>query len=440
MSWGDSFKSAWNSASDAARSAASAVATGAKAVADGTAAAAQFLAREANDMARTAVAAAVAAGQAIASTAMAVEHKVVDATNWAIDQTKKAAIAAADATVVAAKATARGVAAAYHAAKKAFSAAAVGLATACTAVEDWVFAGIALDAGFVFTKPGISNLIRPMVRYFRDDPKSPDSQKPYDGDVLGAGCKKDGPGGVRPPRCYYPGSLPRITYVNGINTRYTADEKHKEEGLFGGGICKTMLEIASKTCCEVIGVYNATQGIGSDLDRCLDDIARQSSSKAVDPLRDMIVKAALSGQPLTIFAHSEGGLITQDALIDAKQELMSGYSDPPRPRLTSAQAEQKLSVVSIKSFGTALLGWPKGPHYERFTNTADPVPAAIIGAQTSYPAATLKDSAPADLNQNHVFTTPYLNPLSFETHDMNTTYLDAYSRIKGVPKCACKTV
>lgn len=491
MSWGDSFKSAWNSATDAARSATSAIATGAKAVSDGAAAAAQFMACEAKDIAATAGNAAVAAGRktvdaaiwaadqtkkaAVAATnatvagaewaadqakkaAITTANAAVAGVEWAADKTKKAAVAGAaatvagaewvadetrravvavaDFTVAAAKVTAHTVAAVFAAAKQAFAATVAGVATACAAAENWIFADILFNASFVLSKPGISDALRPLLRLSEDNPKDPNSQKRYDGDVLGAGCQKDKPGGVLPSGCYQsPGTLPKIVYINGINTRYTPDKDNHTNGLFGGGICQTMSEIASRTCSEVTGVYNATQGMAKDLDRCLDDIARKTPSRAVDPLREMMVKAALSGQKLTIFAHSEGGLITQDAVVDAKQQLIL----ESRPHLTAEEAEQKLSNVSIKSFGTALMGWPKGPHYERFTNTADPVPPVIIGAQTSYPVSTWKDSASADPNSNHVFTTPDPNPFSFKTHDINTTYLNAYSQIKGAPGCACKT-
>jgi hypothetical protein len=162
----------------------------------------------------------------------------------------------------------------------------------------------------------------------------------------------------------------------------------------------------------------------------LDNIAKESSSPAVDPLRDMMAQAARTNppQPITIFAHSQGGLITQEAVAQAKQKLIDdGFSEE--------QAEQRLSAVSIKSFGTALMGWPKGPHYERFTNTSDPVPPVIAGAQTSYPSATWDDSAPADPGGNHVFTSPHLNPI--DSHNMDNTYLPAYAQMKGA-HCACK--
>ena len=173
------------------------------------------------------------------------------------------------------------------------------------------------------------------------------------------------------------------------------------------------------------------RGHWRDVDECLDNIAKASHAPAVGPLKDAMLEAARSGEPMTLFAHSQGGLIAQEAVEQAKQELIYASN----PRLTPEQAEDKLDVISIKSFGTALMGWPKGPHYERFTNTADPIPPVITGAQTSYPTATWEDSAGAD--DNDVFTSPHLNPI--DSHSMDNTYLPEYARVKvkGL-HCVCK--
>ena len=83
--------------------------------------------------------------------------------------------------------------------------------------------------------------------------------------------------------------LPKISYVNGINTAYS-EPGGKDP--FAGGICKTMQEIAKTTCSEVTGIYNATEGMGKDLDECLDNIAKNSTAPSVVPLRNMINDAA----------------------------------------------------------------------------------------------------------------------------------------------------
>jgi hypothetical protein len=412
MSWGDDLESGWNSATTVARASLSAVLTGARAVEDATAAVVQVLARTARSTYGAVTHAAVKAGTAVATAAV----NVVD----------DAADVAATAGLAVAKATAMEAAATYDAAKQVFSSASIGVATVSCAATDVV----AFTAATVLTKPGISNVLRPLLKLWGDD-----SQKQFDGDVLGGGCKKGNPTGVMPPGCVQkpsapgkPGKLPKIIYVNGINTRYTPVNPSETNIFTEDGICKTMQAIAETTCSEVTGVYNATEGIGKDLDECLDNIAKDGNSPAIVPLRDMMVQAARSKppQPITIFAHSQGGLITQQAVAQAKQQLMN------EDNLTSDEAAQELGAVSVDSFGTAVIGWPKGPHYERVTNIADPVPAAILGTQTSFPGATFGDSASAE---NHVFISPHLKPI--DSHSMDDTYLPEYGQWKG-KHCACK--
>jgi hypothetical protein len=423
MSWGDSLASIWNSATEGARAAASAIATGAKAVADSTAAAVQFVARETKAMLHSAAETAKAAGEAIVEAAKTAAKKTAEATEWALQQGAKAARAVKTAAIAAKDATVKFISDAYEAAKVAFSKVVAGAVFVTCALWNELVAEVGEVVAFVFTKLGLTTeLLRVLLRAWGDE-----SQKPFDGHVFGAGCQEGSPTGVMPKGCFQkPGTLPKITYVNGINTRYTPEDPEKD--LFSVGICKTMQEIANTTCSEVTGVYNATEGMGRDLDECLDNIAKNSNAPSVITLRKMMVDAARTGQPMTLYAHSQGGLITQEAVAQAKQTLMN------EDNLTSEEAERRLGVVSIKSFGTAMWGWPSGPHYERFTNTSDPVPRVIAGAQTSYPWATWSDSALAE--QHHVFTDPHASPI--DSHSMDDTYLPKLREIKGAPHCACQ--
>lgn len=442
MDWGHSFKSAWDHATSTSRLCVSKLAAGATAVAHATAAAVQQIAKEAQAITKTASAVAVSEAEVMETavtkagvSAANVTQKVVSATATAIKseasnaakavqqkglQAEKALVTIG---VAAGSVTVEAVAAAYRLARNTFSSIAAGVATATCVLENWTVGGITLAAGSILSKPVISDLLRPVLRIGGDE-----SQKQFDGDVFGSQCQsKNGynPTGVMPTGCRQTaGTLPKSSYINGINTTYT----QSGNTLFSGGICKTMQAIADATCSEVTGIYNATEGIGKDVDECLDNIAKASSAPSVVPLRELMVQAAREGTPLTLFAHSQGGLITQEAIAKAKQQLMR------EDQLSSEEAEAELSVVSIKSFGTAIMGWPKGPHYERFTNTADPIPPIITGAQTSYPIETWGDSAPAD--QHHVFTSPHINPI--DSHSMDDTYLPEFESVKGTLNCACK--
>lgn len=414
MPWGNPFKAAWDGATNAARETVGALATGAKCVADATAATVQFLAKEAKVIAKTTVEVAKTVGRAVVKIAGVVKDKIVSAAEWTAQMALRLGKAIVKGAIIAAKVAVKAIVAAFDLAKKVFAAVVAAVSTVACVAYSWAVGGIALAVGAVLTKPLLAQLFRPLLRLGKDGP--PDL---LDGHTIGKDCSEvssANPSGVMPSGCKQTaGSLPKISYINGINTNQKT-------------ICETMKKLANDTCSEVMGIYNATHGITKDIDECLDNIGKSSNEPAVAPMKKMIVEAAENQKPLTLYAHSQGGLITQEAISQAKQELMMKYP------ITAEEAEKALGVVSVKSFGTAMMGWPKGPEYERFTNTSDPIPPAILGAQTSYPLETWKDSAEA--TQHHVFTSPHLNPI--ESHSMDDVYLEELKAVKGAPYCACK--
>jgi len=216
----------------------------------------------------------------------------------------------------------------------------------------------------------------------------------------------------------------QATYINGINTDYHTGEKNADSQ---DGICKTMQKLANATCAEITGIYNATGGIRTDIGECLTNIAKSSVSPAVKTLKKSML-AALSKDPpqdMTIYAHSQGGLMTQEALADVKTDLTIEYGE--------AGATERMQHLSIKSFGTAEQGWPVGPSYEQFTNSSDPVPGVIAGAQKNYPDATLEDNATIPNSQRHAFTSSHLNPI--DSHSMDNVYIPQMVKINGQPNC-----
>ena len=245
---------------------------------------------------------------------------------------------------------------------------------------------------------------------------------------MGAGCKAKDPNstGVL-PQC--PNGKPRIsgtiTYVNGINTQYPTG---KADPFDQDGICKSMQLLANATCAQVIGVYNATGGMARDLEQCLTNIAKNSDSGAVDTLSRSMFAAVSQDPPqdMTVYAHSQGGLITQEALADVKNQLVASGSSP-------ADAEARMQHLSIKSFGTAEEGWPAGPNYEQFTNLADPVPGAISGAQLGYPSQTFSDNANIPNADRHYFLSPHYNPIG--PHSIDNVYIKQIIAEKGQPCC-----
>jgi len=265
-------------------------------------------------------------------------------------------------------------------------------------------------------------------------------QKPLDGQFVGKDCKPSPkkPGeGVVPKKCAAAGKKPakKIYYVNGINTDLLTDgSKDPNNPYEGSGFCGNMHAIADADCAEVIGVYNATEGMGRDLTECLDNIGRAGKTPAAKTLSEEMMRNLTKEPPekMTLFAHSQGGLVTQEALIDTKAQLVASG-------MTEAQAEQRMSNLDIKSFGTALMGWPQGPQYERFTNLKDPVPYAIaVGQGALYPVETVSDTSTPG---THVYADK--NWL-FDAHSMDGSYMVKYAEMQdqkaketGQPRCDC---
>jgi hypothetical protein len=237
-------------------------------------------------------------------------------------------------------------------------------------------------------------------------------QKQFDGKFVGKGCEpapKAPAEGVQPKKCPGGGKQgKKIYYVNGINTKLKENDKFE-----GSGMCGNMHAIADTTCAEVVGIYNATEGMGRDLDECLSNIGRAGKTPAAKTLSDEMMRNLTREPPekMTVFAHSQGGLVTQEALVDTKARLVA-------MGMTPEQAEARMGALEVKSFGTAVAGWPQGPQYERFTNLKDPIPYVIAGAQgILYPVETLNDTT---MPNTHVFTDQ--NKL-IAAHSMDGSYM-----------------
>lgn len=395
---GEAFKAAWNLASGATKAIVTAVATGAEML----------------------MVAAEAVGTRAVQVTEAAAHATVEADQWAQKQTVRAVKWAEEETVAAAKASARGVKIAFNAAKTAFTDVIAGTTwIACATENQWV-KDLATEAAQVLSSPHLKPVQNVILG---QQPKD----LPHDGEVVGKGCKEMNPnsGGVL-PQC--PNGKVRtngtLTYVNGIMTAYPTGQPNPDQK---DGICKTMQKLANATCAQVIGVYNATGGMRADIGECLTNIAKNSDTPAVTTLQRSMFDALSQNPPqdMTIYAHSQGGLITQEALATVKNRLATRYGD--------AGATARMSHLSIKSFGTAEQGWPLGPNYEQFTNNSDPIPGVIAGVQQNYPDVTFRDNAVIPAAQRHRFYSPHLNPI--DSHSMDNVYIDQMVKIHGQPNC-----
>ena len=172
--------------------------------------------------------------------------------------------------------------------------------------------------------------------------------------------KKPGKGCDRNP-------MPKVYFINGINN--TPQEN-----------CSATKAIAKATCSEVIGVYNRTQGMITDLFECLGNIFNIhpfGGDIPTNKIKDILVNSINSNEPVTILAHSQGGLITREAINEAKKQLSE------ESLMSDSEIEALMGEnTNIISLGTAEYNWPKGPNYEQFTHPKDIVPKIISGADS----------------------------------------------------------
>lgn len=306
---------------------------------------------------------------------------------------------------------------------------------------------------------------------------------PNDGSYMGKDCglsTQKPQTGKLPAGCGEGCKLPRIYFTNGINN----NEKQ---------VCETITAIAELRCAEVVGIYNATyadadkvvapgasqpprvqrdappwyrpdklvanalgdkwaglkhsladkvgeQGLVMDVLDCLDNIDGAGTEAAAATQRQMLLDSLSTDPPqaVTLYAHSQGGLITQEGLQQARRalyarEYQAGMSRglPPDDveRSATQYANERMSHVSVTSFGTAEAGWPEGPTYQHNTNSRDPVPQLIKAVQENRGVDTAATGGPV-----HAFT----NSPSFDdpmaAHGMKEAYLPEFAKTATAPR------
>jgi hypothetical protein len=225
----------------------------------------------------------------------------------------------------------------------------------------------------------------------------------YDGQLLGAGGKTFPPGtalkdipGVTPKN--NPNPAETIVYINGINTNKAGQSGSLEA-------------IAETTGAKVIGVHNATEGMGADLAQCVKDKLDKGTNPAVDTLADTLYTELKAGRSVHVMAHSQGGLITSRALdhVYNRLRLEDGMS--------KGDAEKTLSKLNVETFGAAAMHYPDGPNYVHYVNKSDLVPDAFgLGPAKWNP---LTDGGKGSVV--HRFNEFHLNPIA--SHGFESVYL-----------------
>lgn len=370
-SWGSKLNEAWNAASDAGREAASRVAAGAVVVGQQ----------------------AVRAARAAKAGAIWLEEKAEAAAKWAAEQTKRAAQWA------------------YEQAKR-------GVRQGVKAIADPLFSGISKVQDAWNSAKGLASRIADQVSdaaaYLRKkfglskphdssqkcQVAAPATDVDHDGTLIGKDCKpvtkkgeeltrasveKAEANSVRDDSTCCQKKRARgeatgsIAYVNGINTD---KETH----------CKTLRAIAAQTCKNVFGVFNATEepklgnvsladAAQTSKDRRLIRQAdegkvpkvKDGRNPAVDTLSDLIDIKSSAGEPLELWAHSQGGAVASLALYEAdRQGRTQGRSNP-------------LKNISVSSYGSAAPSWIDGPKYTHYVHVNDATPLLFgLGDDPAY--------------------------------------------------------
>jgi hypothetical protein len=176
--------------------------------------------------------------------------------------------------------------------------------------------------------------------------------KPFDGKLVGAGAATF-PKGT--PLAQIPGVQPdgrpsngSIVYVNGMLTPLSQQ-------------LADMKAIANTTGAQVLGVHNSTEGFVADGLQSASDVAGVGRNAAVDTLAEAMLTELKAGRAMHVFAHSQGAIITQRALRLVRDQL-------------GPQADEKLKLLTIETFGGAGGLYPDGPKYVHYINKRDLVP------------------------------------------------------------------
>lgn len=117
----------------------------------------------------------------------------------------------------------------------------------------------------------------------------------------------------------------------------------------------------------VTRVYNKSDGLISDLyESGKLKVGLLKDNAAVQSLVENIISDLKRGEPVEIYAHSEGAIITSVALDIVKEK---------DPELFAKNAHK----ISVNTYGGAARSFPEGPAYNHVAFKSDPVP--LVGAK-----------------------------------------------------------
>lgn len=208
------------------------------------------------------------------------------------------------------------------------------------------------------SRTGLSTALNPLAMRILRGSSQP-SDKDFDGHFVGAGGQTFAP---NTPLNQIPAVTPTggvrnnetLIYVNGIRTNVA-------------GQANSLQAIADQSGSRVIGVHNATEGMGIDLLQSFGDKLDIGNNPAVDTLADTVYNELRAGRSPHLLAHSQGALITSRALQDVQNRLML------EDGMSRSDAERLMGNIKVETFGGAARRFPDGPQYVHYVNRNDGV-------------------------------------------------------------------
>lgn len=201
-----------------------------------------------------------------------------------------------------------------------------------------------------------------------------------------------------------------ILYVNGIHTTF---ENH----------CGTLKHIHDVTCCDVSGIYNASEGYipdtwqsGIDKDEnILGSSFYTSKNIATQQLVDEL-RSQNDNSDIELWCHSQGGIICSNALYRISDED-SWYNSTD------------IKNLKVESFGSAATSWPDGPKYEHMADVQDIVAIDLGQGDSIFNTKPNMVYFSGAEGVNYNFDNPVRKPikdLTMRNHSMDDTYLPAF--------------
>ena len=187
----------------------------------------------------------------------------------------------------------------------------------------------------------------------------------------------------------------------------------------------------------------STSGMVQDVMDCLDNLNSAGTEASVMTQSDDWAESLKNGESVQIYAHSQGGLITREALVRTKKILyaqknnelvQAGRSEDEADEMAKKYADERMNKVTVNSFGTLESDLPPGPTYNRMTNASDPVPEVIRAAQKNYGKPT--DQVPPNSPSVHRFNKNPSVKDPFAAHGM-PCYLEELEKTQGGKKACC---